>query len=55
MARWQKGKVFRKGGRLVRYVYRNGKKWNRRLVEVEKMYRTGKRYYGYGKRFRRRW
>ncbi len=50
MARWQKGKAFRKGKRVVRYIYKNGQKAHRVLVNVERMAKTGKRYYGYARR-----
>lgn len=36
MAYWKKGKVFRKGGKMVRYIYKNGSKRNRRLTTVSK-------------------
>ena len=36
MATWKKGKSFRKNGKLVRYIYKNGSKRNRRLVTVSK-------------------
>ncbi len=36
MAYWKKGKTFRKNGRLVRYIYKNGRKSGKRLVTVSK-------------------
>ncbi len=36
MATWKKGKTFRKNGKLVRYIYKNGSKRNRRLVTVRR-------------------
>lgn len=32
---WKKGKVFRKNGKLKRYIYPNGKKRGKRLVDVK--------------------
>lgn len=31
---WKKGKTFKKGRKLVRYIYKNGSKKNRKLVSV---------------------
>ncbi len=31
---WKKGKVFSKGRKKVRYIYPNGKKKGRKLVDV---------------------
>ena len=42
MAYWKKGKTFRKGRRLVRYIYKNGSKRNKKLVSAG---RSKKRYY----------
>ena len=36
MAYWKKGKTFRKNGRTVRYIYKNGRKSGKRLVTVSK-------------------
>ncbi len=36
MAYWKKGKVFRKGRALVRYIYRNGRKNSKKLVKVKR-------------------
>lgn len=36
MMTWVKGKTFRKNGKLVRYIYKNGSKRNRRLVTVRR-------------------
>jgi len=33
---WKKGKVHRKNGRLVRYIYPNGSKRGKRLVSAYK-------------------
>ncbi len=33
---WIKGKTFRKNGKLVRYIYKNGSKRNKRLVTVKR-------------------
>ncbi len=39
MAYWKKGKTFRKGNRTVRYIYRNGRKSQKKLVTVKRRYR----------------
>ena len=31
---WKKGKIFRKNGRKMRYIYRNGRKATKKLVYV---------------------
>ncbi len=36
MAYWKKGKTFRKGNRTVRYIYRNGRKSQKKLVTVSR-------------------
>ncbi len=39
MAYWKKGKIFRKGNRTVRYIYKNGRKSSKKLVTVRRRYR----------------
>ena len=36
MAYWKKGKTFRKNGRIVRYIYKNGRKSQKKLVTVSR-------------------
>ncbi len=36
MAYWKKGKTFRKNGRTVRYIYKNGRKSQKKLVTVSR-------------------
>ncbi len=45
MAYWKKGKSFRKNGKLVRYIYKNGSKRNRRLVTVSRSKTKSRRKY----------
>ncbi len=44
MAYWKKGKTFRKNGRTVRYIYKNGRKSGKKLVSVNKRRNYRKRY-----------
>lgn len=32
---WRKGKTFRRNGRTVRYIYKNGRKSTKKLVTVK--------------------
>ena len=40
---WRKGKAFRKNGRLVRYIYKNGRKSTKRLVSANRYGRGSSR------------
>ena len=44
MAYWKKGKTFRKNGRTVRYIYKNGRKSGKKLVTVNERRNYRKRY-----------
>ena len=61
MGRIRYGKPFKKGKRIVRYGYRNGKKIGLFFVRMasnyrkaERAYRTGKRAYRTARKFTRR-
>ncbi len=36
MAYWKKGKTFRRNGKTVRYIYKNGRKSGKKLVTVKR-------------------
>jgi hypothetical protein len=43
---WVKGKTFRRNGKIVRYIYKNGRKSTKRLVTV----RSRKKRFNYRRR-----
>lgn len=45
MARWSKGKPFKRAGKTVMYIYRNGKKANKKLVSVRHKLAKGDIYF----------
>lgn len=42
---WKKGKIFRKGNRIVCYIYKNGRKLIKKLVIVKKFRSNYRRRY----------
>ncbi len=44
MAYWKKGKTFRRNGRTVRYIYKNGRKSQKKLVTVRRSNYRRRRY-----------
>ena len=40
---WKKGKTFRRNGKTVRYIYKNGRKSTKKLVTVNRKRSTYRR------------